>query len=644
MPNDRIRVHVLFERSADGLPHGSSVIRLLRPLSHPSIEDRLILSQGLSFPDHMVDILIIDRMWDYSSDWQAHSIKLQSFRARGTKIVCEIDDDLLEANFERNGSSRSHNQQKIWLLQLIRFADGVIVSTKKLAERFAHLNSHVEVIENSLDERLFDSNFGKQVKVKDEPLVFGYMGTFTHLDDLMSIIRPLRTVIARYRQRVRFEIVGVGKGSVLEAAFSGLPVKLLTVPPEFVPYEKFTAWMQENVRWDFAIAPLADTPFTSCKSDIKFLDYGVLGIPGIFSEVPAYSQTVAHLVNGILVPSIDAWERCLESMILDDQLRGALATRSHHLVWEQRMLRTSAINWLTILSGFLSNPTKKDANKRFISSLTRNEKVLFECNLQGSGLEIGASYSPVAPKSAGYKVDILDHADAATLKNKYSTQNVNISNIEEVDYVWSGEPLQELTGKTSYYDWIVASHVIEHTPDLIAFLQQCEIMLKPGGRLCLAIPDHRYCFDVFRPANTPGDVIQAFLEKRRRHSPGAVWDHFSMITKKGKTVSWYRGHPGEYELIHPDLRDARTMFERAQETEEYIDVHNWRFTPSSFKLIVNNIRELKYTSLFIESFFDTVGSEFIVHLEKGILPTAKKTQRGLLMKEMLLESKDLAAC
>ena len=130
--------------------------------------------------------------------------------------------------------------------------------------------------------------------------------------------------------------------------------------------------------------------------------------------------------------------------------------------------------------------------------LSRNEKILYGCNIQGIGLEIGASFSPVASKKAGYRVEVLDHADTATLREKYKGQNVDISNIEQVDYVWSGEPLDILTGKENYYDWIVASHVIEHTPDFLSFVQQCEIMLKPGGLLCLAVPDHRYGFDIFR--------------------------------------------------------------------------------------------------------------------------------------------------
>lgn len=640
MPENKLRIHVLYESTVSGQPHGTSFIRLFRPLSHPLIEASISLTQGNILPDQPVDVLIMERLWNQNCNWQDHLSILQSIRGQGTKIIYEIDDDLLSINLLTV-------KQKMWLRQMVRFADGVIVSTQALAERLAGLNPYIEIVENALDERLFQQNREIKLKETDGVVVFGYMGTFSHLDDLMSIIHPLRKVLERYRDQVRFEILGVGDRKMLETVFTGLPVKFLQVPAQFVLYEKFTDWMQENLRWEFGIAPLVDSVFTKSKSDIKFLDYGVQGIPGIFSDVPAYNKTLKHSLNGLLANDTYSWEICLEKLILDEPFRTKLAKQAHNDIWMDRMLNTSATKWLGAIKKLALNPQPPklkaftvpiEKEVKVTSPLSRNERILYGCNLQGVGLEIGASYSPVAPKKAGFKVEVLDHACAKTLREKYQGHNVDISNIEEVDYVWSGEPLHELTGKENYYDWIVASHVIEHTPDFVAFFKQCEIMLKTGGLLCLAVPDHRYCFDVFRPASTPGDIIQAFLEKRRRHSLGAIWDHFSMITKKGDVVSWSKGHQGEYQFIHPNLTDAHKMLACAQESSEYIDVHNWRFTPSSFKLIVNDICELDYTTLSINTFFETEGCEFITQLQKGSLSSFDKNKREDLIKGMLQES------
>jgi 2-polyprenyl-3-methyl-5-hydroxy-6-metoxy-1,4-benzoquinol methylase len=329
-------------------------------------------------------------------------------------------------------------------------------------------------------------------------------------------------------------------------------------------------------------------------------------------------------------------------------------------VWQNRMLETEAHHRLDAIRKIISRTANHQARaapfKSFAaaaakslgenqepqpSELTRNEKVLYGLNLSGFGLEIGPSYSPVASKRAGFNVEILDHADADTLRKKYQRLNVDISYIEEVDYVWAGEPLNQLTEKAECYDWIIASHVIEHTPDLIAFLQQCEVMLKPGGILSLAIPDHRYCFDRFRAANTPGDIIQAHLEQRRRHTAGVIWDHFSMIARKGETVSWEAGHTGDFTLIH-SIEEAKEMFLKAKSSESYIDVHNWRFTPSSFRLILEDIGFLGFSRLVIRSVFPTVGCEFLVQLEKvnmdARVNTVDVTSRLKILQQALSEN------
>ncbi len=47
-------------------------------------------------------------------------------------------------------------------------------------------------------------------------------------------------------------------------------------------------------------------------------------------------------------------------------------------------------------------------------------------------------------------------------------------------------------------DLLVASHVIEHVPDLITWLREIASVLKPTGQARLAIPDRRYTFDLLR--------------------------------------------------------------------------------------------------------------------------------------------------
>lgn len=248
------------------------------------------------------------------------------------------------------------------------------------------------------------------------------------------------------------------------------------------------------------------------------------------------------------------------------------------------------------------------------TQLSRIDKALIMVDRKGLGLEIGPSHNPLAPKREGYSVHILDHASTDELRTKYKGHGVNLENIEEVDFVWHGEPLQELIGKTSCYDWIIASHVIEHVPDLISFMQQCAVLLKPAGILSLVIPDKRYCFDYFSSCSSTGNVFDAYAENRARPSHGQVFDHISNASKRNGNIAWsLDGLGGADELVHT-FAEAKAHWARSISAADYIDVHCWRFTPASFRLLVSDLLNLELIDLEIKAEFDTTGCEFYVSL------------------------------
>lgn len=96
----------------------------------------------------------------------------------------------------------------------------------------------------------------------------------------------------------------------------------------------------------------------------------------------------------------------------------------------------------------------------------RNDLLFSLFNTTGTGLEIRPSFNPLVSKAAGYKVEILDNLSATNLREKYkNAPNVDLSKIEEVDYVSDGGSILKLIGKLNHYDYIIASHVIEHTTE-----------------------------------------------------------------------------------------------------------------------------------------------------------------------------------
>ena len=248
--------------------------------------------------------------------------------------------------------------------------------------------------------------------------------------------------------------------------------------------------------------------------------------------------------------------------------------------------------------------------------MDRKDLITDKCDLNGKGLEIGPSLNPVVPKRDGYDVETIDHTDKKGLQEKYLQQGLDISNIEEVDYIWNGKPYTELTGKTDYYNYIIASHVIEHTNDLISFFRDCSALLKENGVLSLVIPDKRYCFDYLRPVTSISQVLDSHINHSDFHKPGSVYEHVSTACRSMGDIAWvHPAPPVDLEFVH-SIETAVNMYNKALEQTEYIDIHNWAFTKNSFLQLIYDLNCLGLVDLQVIKSFDTAGHEFYVSLKK----------------------------
>jgi predicted SAM-dependent methyltransferase len=243
--------------------------------------------------------------------------------------------------------------------------------------------------------------------------------------------------------------------------------------------------------------------------------------------------------------------------------------------------------------------------------MNRNEIILGQIDRYGVGLEIGPSYNPVAAKKAGFNVQIIDHLDSEQLREKYS--DIDNSAIEDVDFIYNGESFLELTNRPQNYDWIIASHVVEHSTDLIHFINDCQTVLKGSGVVCLAVPDFRFCFDYFRPLTSLGSVIDAYLDKRRIHTIGtAVESSLNCVDVDGK-ITWSKMPRRGFHFRH-GYDDAVSLIKELKGDVDYRDFHNWCFTPFSFRLLLHDLYHLGFISMREVAFIPTNGLEFFLTL------------------------------
>jgi SAM-dependent methyltransferase len=256
-----------------------------------------------------------------------------------------------------------------------------------------------------------------------------------------------------------------------------------------------------------------------------------------------------------------------------------------------------------------------------VSTVDRTEKILVEIQRDTRILELGPSFSPLAPKSEGWDTCTVDHASREDLVEKYrSDSSADVSRIEDVDVVWEGGPLHEAlpTASLGTFDAFIASHVLEHIPDPIGLLQSLEKILKPSGVVSLVIPDKRFCFDFFKPHSTTGELLAAHERRASRHARKTLFDQVAYgVTSEG-AICWGR-RPVTELAFYDSLADAKQALEAQGSSDDdlYVDAHGWQFTPSSFQLAMLELAALQEIEYTIVRAFPTEGCEFFVTLRKG---------------------------
>lgn len=356
-----LHVHLLFEHGSNHRPHGSAYIRQILPLSHPSLARDITVRFGHGYEP--CDVLVINRTWTPWINLQRAEDTLLQARRDGCRVIYGIDDNIIDVNGFNLYERQFTEEQTVCVRLFAREADLVTTSTPALRARLLPLNSNIVVIPNSLDERLFPSTL-TPARPPAETVTLGYMGTPSHERDLYLILEPLRAFLRQRKGKVRLELVGVAPRDSLASALAGLPYRILQ-PDCTVEYPMFVDWMRRTLRWDIGLAPLEDNVFARCKSDIKFLDYSLLGIPGIFSRVEAYRHTVQHLTTGFLAdPTPGAWREGLTTLVDDGDNRETMRRNAFEYVQKYRVLEQTAHRWADALRQVMDNPVTSRVRRR----------------------------------------------------------------------------------------------------------------------------------------------------------------------------------------------------------------------------------------------------------------------------------------
>ncbi len=338
----RLNVTII-ARDGQTLPNSSLFIRLISPLSDPSLHGKLNLTlksgdESLVGP---ADIYIIQRM-AFDSPEQAGSF-IKSARQTGSKIILDTDDAFHSIDPEHP----EYDDHREWLEAFdytVKHADELWVSTQKLQKYFQkQTKAPVVLVPNSLDRRLWRP----VVKHARGPLRLLYMGTVSHDADFATIYPVLKSLAEQQPGSFSLTLIG---------AVQDVPddrwIERLYAPRGGTLYPRFVPWLVKQGSYDIGLSPLVDNDFNRGKSDIKCLDYLAGGSLPMVSDSEAYANP--ELSDFIIrLKTASAWKKKLAG-ILDDvekfrRQKSKIVSQGQAYVWSQRNSeRTAEKLWVRL--------------------------------------------------------------------------------------------------------------------------------------------------------------------------------------------------------------------------------------------------------------------------------------------------------
>jgi glycosyltransferase involved in cell wall biosynthesis len=302
------------------------------------------LAEGLSAAGYRTHVIAFDELEDIRRyRWRASTIVL--FRAEydplggidrviaearraGTHIVYDIDDLVFDADradmidalhrmsaYERNAQIAAMGRRG----RMMRACDFVTVSTAPLARAVEGFGCRAVVVPNSLNREQLEvaDRIAAAPPRRGEHIVIAYLsGSRTHQRDFMECETALLDIMERH-PRVRFRLVGY-----LDLAPVWDKYRERIERVDFLSQNDLLHCIAET---DINLAPLEPgNPFCEAKSELKFFEAGLIGVPTIASATEPFAAAIEDGISGLLARDEAEWRAALDLLVSSEARRKAI--------------------------------------------------------------------------------------------------------------------------------------------------------------------------------------------------------------------------------------------------------------------------------------------------------------------------------
>jgi GT2 family glycosyltransferase/glycosyltransferase involved in cell wall biosynthesis len=294
-------------------------------------------------PADLVDLSIIF-IWrvPYSNHVRTF---IEICRSQGTLVIYDVDDLMFRPELatvkiiDGIRSRRFSELQTQAFFQLIASAlkdcDVVTCPTEELAHEARGLGRPACVVPNGFDWPTHDTARRARLEwaqeADDRPRIGYAAGSRTHQRDFAAAAPAIAQVLREnpHAALVVFRDPSSGEGVVLLNEFPELAD--LGAQVEWRDMVSLADLPKEMARFTVNIAPLeADNPFCEAKSELKYFEAALAGVPTIASPTGPYRRAITDGVTGCLASSTAEWHAALTRLLGDPALRKQIALAAYH--------------------------------------------------------------------------------------------------------------------------------------------------------------------------------------------------------------------------------------------------------------------------------------------------------------------------
>ncbi|MFA7387172.1 MAG: hypothetical protein WCZ87_05880, partial [Thiohalobacteraceae bacterium] len=277
-----------------------------------------------------IELLQPDVLLMHNTLHDTHIDALQAYRRHNRVTVLFGQDDLMFALPPSNPFAKTiYKDIKKRLRKCLDLADAAIVTTEPLAEALRPMIADVRIVPNRLPRSVWGGL--RSLRRQGAKPRVGWAGASQHGGDLAMIADVVRQT-----------------ANEVDWVFFGMcPEAIRPYVKEFhrgVPFADYPAWLA-SLNLDLAVAPLERNRFNEAKSNLRILEYGVLGWPVIASDIHPYREgPIFRVANN---PS--AWIRAIREHLADPDALARAGDQLQAWVQSHWMLEDHLDQWLAVL-------------------------------------------------------------------------------------------------------------------------------------------------------------------------------------------------------------------------------------------------------------------------------------------------------